>query len=307
MLVISAKSGQLGNRLLLFANCIAFAIENKIRVFNPAFAEYAEFFESTSRDLFCAYPPLNLPISINKFARTKCYQFNRRLAESGIFKTVSLTREKPFNWSDSKLTEELQTSAIVFMQGWLLRDGWFVKDTALLQKHSTAIRKYFTPLKKYRLNVIKLISSMRNQADIIVGVHIRHGDYAVHQNGKYFYQIEEYVKVMKSVEKLFSNQKVAFLICTNGEQNPQLLKDLNYYFANNHIIEDLYALAECDYIIGPPSSYTMWASFYGDRPLYKIRDVNQEPNINDFVHFYEWQGIFYYREDWSQSFWEWTN
>ncbi|XWK87027.1 MAG: alpha-1,2-fucosyltransferase [Phormidium sp.] len=307
MLVISAKSGQLGNRLLLFANCIAFAIENKIKVLNPAFEEYAEFFQSTSHDLFCAYPPLSLPININKFARNKYYQFNRRLAESGIFKTVNLTREKPFNWSDSKLTAELKASAIAFMQGWLLRDGWFVKDTALLQKHSTAIRKYFTPLEKYRLNVAKLISSIRNQVDILVGVHIRHGDYATHQNGKYFYSIEQYVKVMKSVEQLFPNQKVGFLICTNGESDAKLFKGLNYFFANNQIIEDMYSLAECDYIVGPPSSYTMWASFYGDRPLYKIRDVNQEPNLHEFVHFYEWQGIFHYREDWSQSFWEWEN
>lgn len=121
MLVISAKSGQLGNRLLLFANCIALTIENKIKVLNPAFEEYAEFFKLTSRDLFCAYPLLNLPINMNKFARAKCYQFHRSLAENRNFKTVKLIRKKPSNWSDSKLTEKRSQifcmTLYIFMNG----------------------------------------------------------------------------------------------------------------------------------------------------------------------------------------------
>jgi hypothetical protein len=53
MLVISRKSGQLGNRLLLFANFMAYAIENNYTVINPAFDEYAQFFKSTSKDFLC--------------------------------------------------------------------------------------------------------------------------------------------------------------------------------------------------------------------------------------------------------------
>ena len=33
-------------------------------------------------------------------------------------------------------------------------------------------------------------------------------------------------------------------------------------------IGDLYSLAACDYIIGPPSTYTQWASFYGQVPRF---------------------------------------
>jgi hypothetical protein len=36
-------------------------------------------------------------------------------------------------------------------------------------------------------------------------------------------------------------------------------------------VGDLYALARCDYIMGPPSTYTQWASFYGNQPLYHLR------------------------------------
>jgi hypothetical protein len=36
--------------------------------------------------------------------------------------------------------------------------------------------------------------------------------------------------------------------------------------------EDLFSLAACDYIMGPSSTFTIWASFYGDVPLFMIKD-----------------------------------
>ena len=32
-------------------------------------------------------------------------------------------------------------------------------------------------------------------------------------------------------------------------------------------ITDLYGLSSCDYIMGPPSSYSQWASFVGNVPI----------------------------------------
>ena len=38
MLIIAEKVGQLGNRLLLYSNVIAYAIEHNLTVVNPSFA-----------------------------------------------------------------------------------------------------------------------------------------------------------------------------------------------------------------------------------------------------------------------------
>ena len=32
--------------------------------------------------------------------------------------------------------------------------------------------------------------------------------------------------------------------------------------------------SECDYIVGPPSTYTGWASFMGKNKLYAISDLS---------------------------------
>ena len=307
MLVISGKSGQLGNRLLLFANFMAYAIKNNYTVINPAFDEYAQFFKSTSKDFLCHYPPNPLAIPNNKWLGKLYYEFNLYLADSGRFNTITIKRDQPFNWVNSQITKELKPDGINFFKGWLFRDGWFVDDIPNLCQHRAKICAYFQPITKHQLNISKLISNIRSQTDIIIGVHIRHGDYQQHQDGRYFYTIEQYVKVMESAQRLFPDQKVTFLICSNQKQEDHYFQHFSYIYGNNHLVEDMYSLAECDYIIGPPSSYTMWASFYGERRLYMIRDINQVLKMQNFVQYDQLKGVFHYQEDWSKNVWEWTH
>ena len=307
MLIISAKSGQLGNRLLLFANFIAWAIEHNLTVLNPAFDEYAEFFVGTAGDFLCCYPPPYFTAAGNNFVRTKYYNFIKYLSNKKILKTQEITRKEPFSWLKYHDIEQIKHSSIVCFQGWLFRDGWFVEDLPKLHKYADQIRAYLAPLEQYRINVDRLILNLKNNSDLVVGIHIRQGDYAQHQKGRYFYTTEQYLEVMNSVVRLFEGKKIKFLICSNIPQNQNLFDNFNCGFGSGHLIEDMYALAECDYVVGPPSSYTMWASFYGDKPLYMIRNVNKTINLKDFVHFYEWQGIYHSRDDWSESFWEWTH
>jgi Glycosyl transferase family 11 len=307
MLIISAKSGQLGNRLLMFANFIAFAIENKFTVLNPAFEEYAEFFSSTSKDLLCSYPKTFLSIPGNNFLRKYYYILNKYLAGNSKANKLIINRKKTFNWSNYPILKDLKPGSLNFFQGWLFRDGWFVDDLPILRKHREEICTYFQPLDKYKINIDQLISNIRSQSEIIVGVHIRHGDYQQHQHGLYFYSVDEYLKVMQLVKEIFADKKITFLICSNEQQDESNFHNFSYVYGNNHLVEDMYSLAKCDYIIGPPSSYTMWASFYGNKPLYMIRDLNKELTIQDFVHFYQWRGIYHAHEDWSQSYWEWTH
>ncbi|MGA9382203.1 MAG: alpha-1,2-fucosyltransferase [Phormidium sp.] len=306
MLVISAKFGQLGNRLFVFANFIALAREHNFIVLNPAFDEYAHYFETTAKDFLCCYPKLTISIKGNEKLRQKYYDFTRRMSKSRWFNTITITRERPFSWKKFNLGQ-IQRRKLNFFDGYLFRDGWFVEDLELLRKYAEPIRYYFKPLKKYRDNVANLIENARRDTDILVGVHIRQGDYQNHQNGRYFFTTEEYLELMESVQKLFDGKRVKFLVCSNTHQDSNLFNRIDWIWGNNQIIEDMYAFAECDYIVGPYSTYSMWASFYGDKPYYMVREVNKSIQMKDFVRFHEWKGVFYYHEDWSKSVWEWTN
>ena len=48
------------------------------------------------------------------------------------------------------------------------------------------------------------------------------------------------------------------------------------------MIEDVYALSQCDYILGPPSTFSMWASFIGDVPLRIVKYANENITLDQF-------------------------
>ena len=47
-------------------------------------------------------------------------------------------------------------------------------------------------------------------------------------------------------------------------------------------VGDMYALAKCDYVFGAVSSYSQWASFYGNKPLFQVRDSKDRLELEKF-------------------------
>ena len=111
----------------------------------------------------------------------------------------------------------------------------------------------------------------------MIGVHIRRGDYKRFEGGKWFYTPEQYYEKMKELSalKMFEGKKIAYVICTN-EKNISFPAEGNFTIFNErrHFVEDLYLLSKCDYIMGPPSTFSGWASFYGEVPLYMLKEIN---------------------------------
>src|SRR5580700_2068789 len=56
LFVFGLRTGRMANRLILFANFIAVAEEQGHRIINFTFHSYADFFETTRRDIYCRYP-----------------------------------------------------------------------------------------------------------------------------------------------------------------------------------------------------------------------------------------------------------
>src|SRR4051812_12028146 len=58
MIIIASKPGQLGNRLIVFANLIAFSLENNIKILNPSFDEYCDSYINLKNNSFGEFPLL---------------------------------------------------------------------------------------------------------------------------------------------------------------------------------------------------------------------------------------------------------
>ena len=139
-----------------------------------------------------------------------------------------------------------------------------------------------------------MMSEIREKADFVVGVHIRHGDYKTFYNGKYYYSLEEFHQFMLKIQQLYSDKRVAFFISSNEAFSTEQFTDCTCYRFGKEPsgdILDLHTLSLCDRILGPWSTYSRWASFIGEVPLCFIEERNQDFTdesfsvVTDFYHF----------------------
>ena len=156
----------------------------------------------------------------------------------------------------------------------LLALGWLFRSETLLAQHADAVRDHFQISPQHNDNVRAAISTLRQRADFVVGVHIRHGDYATFMGGKYFFTTQQYAAAMRGIAQQLPGQRVAFLVCSNSSLNRRDFGELDVQFGPGHIIEDMYCFAETDLLIGPPSTYTGWASFIGKVPLVAMHQAD---------------------------------
>lgn len=176
---------------------------------------------------------------------------------------------------------------LVFSGAWECR-----KDEAYILEEKKQILEIFKP----EDDVVNVVSQkIKRDEDIVyIGVHIRRGDYATFSGGRYFYDIEYYYQLMDILYKQLPqmNKKVRFLICSNENfdiSSSQLLSKVSFTdqelirFNPSSAIIDLFALSQCDYVLGPPSTFSQWASFYGENKLFFIKDRNiKDLSLEDF-------------------------
>lgn len=182
--------------------------------------------------------------------------------------------------------------------------GWdTLKENHYLNQTKEELQHIFKPRKDITDKSEALICMIREQSDIIIGVHIRHGDYRTWKNGHYYYTISEYHHFMLQLKELYPNKVISFFISSNESFSTDIFTDCSCYRFNNEPsgdILDLHTLSLCDMIIGPWSTYSRWASFIGEVPLCFIKGKDQILRIedfsivNDFNHFRNGESTEYY-------------
>lgn len=76
--------------------------------------------------------------------------------------------------------------------------------------------------------------------------------------------------------RALKNEKILFFISTNEVDLDWVDSDIPLLnFRGGSPARDLYSLSKCDYIIGPPSTFSRWASLVGHVPIHLIWDKNK--------------------------------
>lgn len=283
MIVIYEKPGRLANSLWLYAHFIAFSEENDIPVCFPALADYGRYFKSTANSLMYNYPTKRstFPFSFLRNAFLKLIPFFVKVCQKLGLKFNHLGFMFLKNGQEINLEEPAYLPTL--SKRFVLLKGWLYRADNLIVKHKEKIVSYFEPIVAHEKNVNELIGNCRKKCDFLVGVHIRREDYRTAFDGIYYYDIKDYKMKMDEIQLLFKDRNIGFLICSNEKIDSSEFSGLKIFMGNDHIIEDMYSFAKCDLIIGPPSTYSMWASFYGNVPLYQVKEINRKVLLEDFT------------------------
>ena len=184
-------------------------------------------------------------------------------------------------------------------------EGWYARFYDLFIKYIGEIRQLFAFDKVVldaaqanmeasdRSALIDSIQTKKEAADartIKLGLHIRRGDYRTWHNGKYFFGDDVYAAYVNRFASLHPGMRITVYVCGN---DPALnkayytehLPGIDVRFPQGNPGEDLCLLSQCDWLIGPPSTFTLVAAMYRDIPLCWMETANAAELT--FKHFNE--------------------
>ncbi len=265
--IIYDKEGQLCNRFWSYLSSIYWSIENNKKTYVIFWDPQIKYFDNLRHNNYISFPFNNWLWNLKTFSTYPTREIINHIYYSKVF---------------HNFIESGKAAQYGFINGWETRNSDYCREMQSRNDITNAIKILFKPNENITNKVETTFNSeFKRQEETVVGIHIRRGDYKNWQEGKYFYSDDVYIKIMHHIEEIFP--KVKFFCATNDPISPTIMKDFSpVYFSNATAAHDLYGLSLCDYIIGPPSTFSQWASFYGKVPLFLIESPNTLPQKKDF-------------------------
>lgn len=175
--------------------------------------------------------------------------------------------------------------------------GWHARWYDLFLKYRDEITDLFTLDSQYTDPVkakMQKVEQGSTGSIVRLGVHIRRGDYRIFHDGKYLYDDEVYQRHIRRFMMLHSGKAIHVYIATNDPEVKESSYQEQCPGAHVHCLggsspEDLFMLSECDYLIGPPSTYSLVAAMYRDIPLYRMDETDEDMmTLESFRRFDYW-------------------
>jgi hypothetical protein len=290
-IVIPYGYGQTCNQLFQISHWIPTAIELGIPLYFPGFKRYAHMFSGTFNQRQPRFPRTAPAMGLPQATLSLLCTYAARVPRVNIGPFFTLARMLPgvvtFACDDrcsegvdpNKVIEDPRVAAGKSL--WVR--GWMYRDRVRVVKYKPCIKEFFSPVPEIQERVDACIRRNRNGNAVLVGVHLRRGDYSKFAGGKYYYDDNAFRGLMRQMSAALPDRNVRFLLVSNGPVDRNNYEGLDMAMGPGDPASDLYSLAACDYILGPPSSFTMWASFIGNVPLYIIRDLSTPLRLDSFT------------------------
>lgn len=275
---ILKKYGRMGNALYRWAHLIAYARDNG--------AEVWDLSKSSAR-YFKLFPMLDQKMLPVLRARTPLSCGNAWLqSRIGMLIRWFLMRRRLAVIDNIDALYDLNEGAFLDLEDEVVVSGFYYDAGESLQRHAAYIRELFSPPNEVMASTKNYIK--RFEFGQVIGVHIRRGDYKEWLGGKYFFELDAYHDILRDAARLIEQKaktQVSFLIFSDDSSiDASSFPDVSAFRADfSHGRDyDWYLMSLCDFIIAPRSTYSGWASFFGEVPLFRIDAATVLDDINQF-------------------------
>lgn len=252
MVVVNCRAGQRSNRLVVAAHAMATAIVRGERLRLTTFDEF--------KDDYACKSPSGTRVTIKK---SRVWEWVR-LAERFMTMLLGLKR-------------------VSVPHALTLASSWNYRDANALAKSEDEVRMFFKPLQVERAEHI--LKDLRGEGEILIGVHIRRTDYKTFLSGRYYFEDDVYRREMSNVQNLLAEKgNVRFVVFSDEKIDESHFSVLPCSFMHGSAVEDQWMMGQCDYLMGPPSTFSAWASFMGKVPLARMWNKGYELKLEDFEY-----------------------
>lgn len=286
MIIVLRQGAQISNRLVALAALSAFCIRNNIRVLVLSLSDYSGVFEA-SKSLH-GISLLLLPVRLYRL-------FCRLLSNRFVWRILRwcpglnyLTQAR--SWADLAPAALQRGIWIIDQSG-----DWCSQMPPVSDSEAPIIRQIFRYHPRFHTQASRVYAHASARSAIVVGVHARRGDYAGHRGGIWFYTENDYLAwIEQAVQQLRPSQQdpIHFVLCSN---EPGFLQAVNSPVLSVSPLSegpaDQLLLSMCDVIIGPPSTFSVWAAFLSDAKLLHLfsREQTISPSqLRRSTLFYGW-------------------
>ncbi len=222
VLIYSAGRGRLGNQLINFCNLYSISQEYDLRVHCLPFYDYTFAFEEIEghdsiqldcEELSTVWKKSIIDLWSGRFSDNVIIETIRPAVLHTIARTSKnaqsiiagdshlpiplLGKHYPeIDFTEETIISKVKDNPISVVSGWNVRAWPIVKKYKQLLVEELQINK------DYRDPAMSHLSRLREEHDIIVGVHMRQGDYRTWRNGKFYFDAAYYNKCMEIIDKI---------------------------------------------------------------------------------------------------------
>ena len=259
MVILTNLYGQTSNNFFQHIHLDSFCRENKIKFFNPMLGRMHKDYPKLRKQgyLMCSYSLIRI------------------LKLAGYSRYI---KKVHFDDHDHNYEPTMFNNKIIFC------DGWYFRSFSTTIKYRPFYQKLFNPNlnKKYLHN--KYLERASPE-EVIIGVHIRRGDYKYYANGIYYYSDDLYIAKIRQLINILNTDKYKILLFSDDRTLTieEFKKDFKeVVITNGTELVDHYLMSKCDYIIGPPSTFSLWASYIGETPFYHFKNADDKISLDKF-------------------------